>query len=306
MNIYLDSPLECLPPPPPMLAPVPTIPTAVRPMTELFERYAVECLPLLSPRTQRWYRHHIRDLIRDFGNFEQGAIRPKDIGRWMQAPGVARQHRNKTRSVLSAVLNLAAGVWFVEGIDSNPCSLVKKHPSKPRDRYIGDDEFKAVRAMATFPFQLAMDLALITGQRRGDILDLTWMNVRHDFLDVTQGKSGKRLGIKITPKLAEVLLRARQYKPFVGPRLYVVRTRTGEPFSHEGFSSAWQRLMNDALRTGAIRKRFTFHDLRAKCASDKKNLQSASALLGHSDQGLTRRIYVRNLQMVDPGEGLPT
>jgi integrase len=274
-------------------------------MMELFARYREERLPLLGARTQREVRHHLRALERDFGHYEAGTIRPKDVGRWMHATK-AKQHRNKQRSVLSVVMNLAVGDWFIDGCDSNPCANVKKHPSKARDRYVTDEEFLAVRAMAKFPVQLAMDLALLTGQRKGDLLDLTWLKVYQDHIDITQGKTGKHLGIRITPKLAEVLQRARQYKPFVGPRLYLVRTRTGEPFTHEGFGAQWQRLMNHAMKTGVIRKRFTFHDLRAKCASDKKNLQGASALLGHSDQALTRRIYVRNIQMVDPGEGVQT
>jgi len=32
-------------------------------------------------------------------------------------------------------------------------------------------------------------------------------------------------------------------------------------------------------KTGAIARRFAFHDLRAKCASDKKTLEEATALL---------------------------
>lgn len=54
------------------------------------------------------------------------------------------------------------------------------------------------------------------------------------------------------------------------------------------------------LERGIIQENLTFHDLRAKCASDKKNLQSASELLGHTDQAMTRRVYKRNIQFVEP------
>lgn len=270
-------------------------------MKEVFERYSAECIPKLGARTQRDYHRHIALLTRDFGHHVPtvNPIRPKDVGRWMDVP-TGKQHRNKVCAVLSAVMGMAVGVWYVDGCDANPCANIRHHPSKPRSRYVTDDEFHAVRALAPFNVQLAMDLALLTGQRSGDVLDLTWSNIYSTHIDVTQGKTGKHLGIRITPALQEVLQRARNYKPFTGPRKYVIRARTGDPYTHEGMRALWQRVMNEAMRLGAIRKRYTFHDLRAKCASDKKNLQSASELLGHSDQALTRRIYVRSMQMVDP------
>lgn len=267
---------------------------------EAFDRYRLECLSNLGARTQRDYVRHLNFLESYFGRGrELGSVKPRDVGRFLDVP-TGKQHRNKQAAVLSAVFGKCVGKWYAEGCDANPCANVERHESKPRTRYITDDEFHAVRSLAPFNVQLAMDFALLTGQRQGDILDLTWLNVFPTHIDVTQGKTGKHLGIRITPALEEVLQRAREYKPFIGPRLYVIRARNGEPYTHEGFRALWQRVMNEAMKLGAIRTRYTFHDLRAKCASDKKNLQGASELLGHSDQGLTRRIYVRNIQMVDP------
>lgn len=273
---------------------------------ELATRYRAECIPLLGVRTQRDYIRHVAFLEAYFTpEREICSIRPRDVGRLLDVPR-AKIHRAKQAAVLSAMMGMAANVWFVDGVEVNPCQKIKRHRNPPRSRYVTHEEFHAVRALARRPIQLAMDLALITGQRQGDILDMTWLQVYATHLDVTQGKTGKHLGIRITPRLAEALQACREYKPFTGPRLYLIRARNGEPFTHEGFRASWQRTMDEAVETGAIRKRYTFHDLRAKCASDKKNLQGASELLGHSDQGLTRRIYVRNIQMVDPGEGLPS
>lgn len=273
---------------------------------QLADRYRAECIPALGVRTQRDYRRHVTFLENHFSREREiSSIKPRDVGRFLDVPR-AKIHRAKQAAVLSAMMGMAVGVWFVDGCESNPCAKVKRHRNPPRSRYISDDEFQAVRALARRPIQLAMDLALITGQRQGDCLDMTWLQVYPTHIDVTQGKTGKHLGIRITPALAAVLQACREYKPFTGPRLYLIRARNGEPYTHEGFRASWQRTMDEALKRGAIRKRFTFHDLRAKCASDKKNLQGASELLGHSDQGLTRRIYVRSIQMVDPGEGVPT
>jgi integrase len=271
----------------------------VNSMNQVFDRYEAECVPELGARTQRDYRRHLLTLRQHFGAFVPGTIKPKDVGRFLDVK-TGKQHRNKVVAVLSSVMGFAVGAWYIDGCDVNPCQNVRRHECHPRTRYVTDDEFHAVRSLAPFSVQLAMDLALLTGQRQGDILDMTWLTVHETHIDVIQGKTGKHLGIRITPALEEVLLRARRYKPFIGPRLYIVRTRNGEPYTHEGFRALWQRVMDEAMRLGAIRTRYTFHDLRAKCATDKKDLAGASALLGHGDSRLTNRIYVRGMQMVDP------
>ena len=227
--------------------------------------------------------------------------KPRDIGRFLDVQR-GKQHRNKIVNTLSHVFTLAVGKWYIDGCDSNPCSKVVRHDSKPRDRYVTDAEFSAVYDIAPFAVQSAMDLALLTGQRQGDILDLTWDRVHEGHIEIRQGKTGKLLGIRITNAIEEVLLRARQRPPMM-PRHFVVRTRHGEPYSHEGFRAMWQRVMNEALSIGVLKQRYSFHDIRAKCASDKVDkvgLTDASALLGHSSTGLTNRVYKRSITMVEP------
>ena len=40
-------------------------------------------------------------------------------------------------------------------------------------------------------------------------------------------------------------------------------------------------------------RQFQFRDIRPKAASDIADLASAAALLGHTEQELTRKVYVR-------------
>lgn len=268
-------------------------------MNEAFDRYLTECVPLLGPRTQRDYIRHIGLLRNHFGDRNIADIKPRDVGRFLDVKD-GQQHRNKVVCVLSAVFGKCLGKWYADDLDSNPCRNVERHASYPRTRYITDEEFDAVKAIAPTTVQLGMDLALLTGQRQGDILDLTWHQVQSDHIRLTQGKTGKQLGIRITSALAEVLLRCRQYRQFNGPRLYLIRGRTGDPYTHEGYRALWQRVMNEAIKRQAIKDRFTFHDIRAKCATDKDDLKGASELLGHGETGMTDRVYIRGLKFVDP------
>lgn len=50
--------------------------------------------------------------------------------------------------------------------------------------------------------------------------------------------------------------------------------------------------MRRALKKG-LAERFTFHDLRAKSASDSDSDQEAADRLGHGDVRITRRVYRR-------------
>lgn len=271
----------------------------MRIMNEAFDRFLKDCVPLMGVRTQREYARHVAALRPHFGDRVICEVKPRDIGRFLDVE-TGKIHRNKQVTVLSAVFGKCLGKWYADDLDSNPCSKVERHASHPRTRYITDQEFNAVRAVVNPPFALAMDLALLTGQRQGDLLDLTWHNVHSDHVQLSQSKTGKLMGIRITSALADVLQRCRQYNQFKGPRLYLLRTKTGEPFTHEGFRSQWQVQMNRAMPLAGLRTRFTFHDIRAKCASDKQDLNSASALLGHDELGMTDRVYIRGLRLVDP------
>lgn len=268
-------------------------------MNEVFDKYIKECIPRLGARTQRDYVRHVENLRIHFGHRAPDEVRPRDVGRFLDVD-TGKQHRNKQVAVLSAVFGKCVGKWYVDGVDSNPCLRVERHESHPRTRYITDSEFAAVRALAPETVQIMMDLALLTGQRQGDLLDLTWGQVHHDHVRFVQSKTKKALAIRLSDALAEVLLRARRYHQFRGPQFYVIRTRTGDPYTHEGARALWQRVAGEAMRLGAIKTKFTFHDIRAKCASDKDDLKSASELLGHGDTKLTDRVYVRSMKFVEP------
>ncbi len=179
----------------------------------------------------------------------------------------------------------------------NPARGIEKPKSKPRDRYVTDKEFLAVRELAIPPLQVAMDLALLTGLRRGDILNLTRDSLTEEGLLVKTSKTNKGLLFDYTDELNEVISRAKKLRPQL-PGYYLVRTRQGKQYSGPGFAANWRRLMNKAAKKGI--QKFTFHDIRAKSASDSESLQEASARLGHTSTAITDRVYMRVPYRVRP------
>ena len=164
-----------------------------------------------------------------------------------------------------------------------------------RERYVEDSEYQAIYALASPMMQVAMDLAVLTGLRRGDLLELTRDNLTDEGILVRTSKTGKALLIEWSDELRQVVERARKIKPQV--RMPLLCTRNGTAYTAGGFNANWQRLMRKAAKRGLAR--FHFHDLRAKSASDD-TLEAATKRLGHMDVRVTERVYRRRPTRVKP------
>lgn len=266
-------------------------------LKEHFERYKREVLPTLAPRTQEGYARHIVVLTEVFGHMQPDELRPRDIGAFLDRPK-GKIQANRQVAVLSAMYAKMVGRWYVA--EKNPCRDVERNPSKRRTRYVTDAEYTALHQFAKPRIRLAMDLALLTGQRQGDLITLPFKNVSAEGILFRQGKTGKRLLVGMSPALQEVIDRARAMTPVVQIGGYVIRTRLGTPYTSEGFRACWQRTMRRAMRKGVLEERFTFHDLRAKAVSDSVTIQEAFERAGHTSMAMTRSTYDRGVRKVTP------
>jgi integrase len=275
------------------------------PMTlnDLFDKYEVECIPDLAPRSQRDYASILLKLRTEFGHIEPAALRPRQIVAFLDVKK-GRIHRNRMVMILSTIYQKAIGKWCVDDELRNPCTGVERWPTKPRTRYVTDDEFNRMRAICPPQVQIAMDLALLTGQRQSDIVGLTWNQVKAIGLprdkwhiEIDQGKTGKKLAIMISPAVETVLKRAKIMEPH-WPHDYVIRTKWGLRYTPDGFRALWQRCQKLWMKAG--NEGFHYHDLRAKSISDNLSLDDAYLLAGHIDMKLTRRVYDRNRRKVQP------
>jgi len=266
----------------------------------LLDRFIPEHLPTLARRTQIDMLRYVAFLRELWGDVEADKLTARTIGQWMNGgPARGRIQRGKIVSVLATVYKYAVGQWFM--VDSNPTRDLRMPKANKRTRYVTDEEFEAVKAIASPRLRAAMDLAYLTGQRQGDLLKLRWdqIDVNQRVIHIRQGKTGKRFGISISDALEEVLVRCKRMTPAL-PRAYVLRTKEGERYTSEGFRTMWQRVIKKAVATGAIKSPFTFHDLRAKSASDNADIEDAAKLLGHQNSQMTRSVYDRSVRIVQP------
>jgi len=264
-------------------------------LNDCFNRYVLEVLPGLAPRTQKDYLRHIAVLREVFGHMAPNEVQPRDVGRFLDVQ-TGKIQKNRQVAVLSAVYSKMVGRWYCA--ERNPCTHVERNEGRRRTRYVSDAEYATVRAAMPPRVQIAMDLALLTGQRQGDLLALRWAQVSEEGIFFQQGKTGKKLLVGLSPALSEVLERAKRLLPNL-PREYVLRTRNGSPYAGEGFRAIWQRRMRRLVASGAV-ERFTFHDLRAKAVSDSATLEEAFERAGHTSMQMTRGTYDRGTRKVKP------
>jgi len=279
-------------------------------MNAVFDRYLNEKLPHLAPRTQRDYQGYIENLRLVFGSAPPAAIAAGHVFDYRNKRAEKSiVQANREKSCLSAVFT-AAVEWHI--VKENPCRQVPKIEEPPRDRYVTDAEFAAVYRLASPMLQCAMDLATVTGQREGDLLRLSRSQVTEEGIVFRIGKSKRRhprhgkivetaktVIVEWSPELRSVIERLKKLGPQL--RSTLICNLAGRSFSESGFRSNWHRLMQKALSKHAISEPFTFHDLRAKSASDELDPSAATERLAHDDPRTTRKVYLRKPRRARPG-----
>lgn len=265
----------------------------VRTVTELIDDYCAAELHKKAPRTQRDNLVEVAKLRAVFGRMLPHEITTPDVQEYIRRRGAPVRAAREV-SLLSTILEHGIRLGLLK---ENPCAHAKKPTTGKRTRYVQDHEYIAVKAIASPLIGCAMDLALLTGLRRGDLLRVKLADLREDGIHVAQGKTGKRIIIAWDEDLRSAVQAARALpRPVSG--LYLLCNRRGLPYSDSGFSAMWQRTMTKAVKAGI--ERFTFHDLRAKSGSDEDQLATASERLGHESQAITRRVYRRKPTVVTP------
>lgn len=290
-------------------------PTHARTMNAVFDRYLQEALPALAKRTQRDYAGYVVKLRAFFGSAPPRAVTPAHVVAYQNERKV-RSHVQANREIacLSAVFRCALG-W--NAVDFNPCHQVSRLTEMPRDRYVEDWELELVYRGAGDMLRGAIDLTRLVGFREGDLLCLGPDNLTDEGIEYVMGKSkrkGQRRGKTVerarrvvvtwTPELRQIIENLQAMPP--RQRLTLIATQEGKPYTGNGWQSVWRRAMQKATEIKGpngkplLGESFTFHDIRAKNASDDEDGAIASDRLGHLDSKLTKRVYRRKPTRVRP------
>jgi integrase len=272
---------------------------------ETIDRYKIEVGAKIETRRRRDELLATLDRLKAvFGEMEQDNLTQRHLYLYIDRRTDTRKHfKEQKRPALTAAkhdiatlrLVLTKGIRWGAGAVNAAINIEFDIPKKAPAQ-VSDEAYQAIYGIADERMQIAMDIASNVGPRRGDLLTLRWDEITEEGIPDEQSKTGARLFIEMTPGLQAALDRAKALKPDI-PKAYVLRNLEGQPYTGDGFSSNWQRLIRKALKLGVItpEQRFQWKHLRNKAGQDKadlEGLQAATDLLGHTTTKTTSKYYV--------------
>ena len=263
-------------------------------MPSMIDRFIITIASKKTPKTEKEYKRLGDKMKKVFSAFKPSQVKPHHIAKVIDHE--AQKHptqANRIRQFLSTVFAHAVR-WGVT--DSNPCRDVKGIGVKKRDRYITDDEFKAVKSASNKTIAFIMDFCYFTGQRISDVLKVKRSDITDEGVYFQQGKTGKRLIVEMTPELKQVIERVRGlYGKVVGISLF--QGRGGKQYTYFGVSSMFRRACQKAKVSD-----FHIHDIRAKSLTDlDRQGGNAQTLGGHKNRSTTEHyIKTRIVEVAKP------
>jgi len=160
-----------------------------------------------------------------------------------------------------------------------------------RLRYLSHDEATELLNVCSGDLRDIVVMALSTGMRRGEILDLQWKNVRLDvgFVYVVKSKGAESRQVPISPELLDMLTRRSADIEDDTEYIFPSPVSGGRRESVPGGSSTG---FGAACKMAGIED-FRFHDLRHTFASwlvmAGVDLTTVSRLMGHKSLTMTLR-----------------
>jgi integrase len=201
---------------------------------------------------------------------------------------------NRYLASLSAALSFA--VNELDWIDKNPALKVKKfREPRGRTRFLSDSEReKLLQASTSLPkypeMQIIILIALTTGMRRGEILNLRWSDC--DFklrrLIIRDSKNSESRSVPLADVTLTSLRKWGKVRPLDANALVFPSHVSANPSHLFEIDHAWQ-----LIRAKADLKDFRFHDLRHTAASylamSGAGLREIGDILGHKSISMTKR-----------------
>ncbi len=199
---------------------------------------------------------------------------------------------NRVLSTLRKMLSLAEA-WGLRSKGTNPYRFVRRYPEPPRERFLTQEEFRQLAAVldgaeadgSVFPSAVAaIRLLMLTGCRKGEILDLKWDDIDRTAGEIRlrDGKTGGRM-VPLSPTVLEML---DAMSRVAGNPWVIAGKKAAKPLC--AIDDQWMKLRK---RAGLDDVRI--HDLRHSYASRAlalgESLTMIGALLGHSEVATTAR-----------------
>lgn len=236
----------------------------------------------LSSGSKRNYGYLLKEIEKRFADTEIRAFNDRKMR------GKILAWRDKHALIAPATAELCITLlkiilrfgWDRGLLEANILAGVEKYRPKNRaDAIWTAKEIQSILAVSCPELKWAIMLALLTGQRIGDLIRFEWRNIRNGVLYLTQAKTASRVEIPIGAALASLLAEIPQ-------RAETILTNTqGNAWFKDGsgLRQAWREALE---RAGLSQAGKRFHDLRGTaitCMADLGCTESQiAAISGHS------------------------
>ncbi|MBP5054360.1 tyrosine-type recombinase/integrase [Pseudomonas chlororaphis] len=248
----------------------------------------------LKPNSIKQYEAACVRLKEAFAEFEPRDVLPRHVAALKMHMADTPNMSNRVISVLRGVFSYALEQQIV---DSNPCTGIRRHPEKKRERYINDNEFAAICAKSSDNMRVIYQMCYLTGQRIGDVLAIRLADISAEGIAFTQEKTGARLIVRMTPDLEDLIARIKALPRKIRGLTLFCSPRGGKPVHYSSVKDAFAIACKKAGVADA-----TIHDLRAKSLTDTDDQgNNAQKLGGHTDAKMTARyLRLRKIDVAEP------
>lgn len=187
----------------------------------------------------------------------------------------------------------------------NPVTATRAHKVTVARERMSLEQFLAVREEAPVWLCNAMNVALLTAQRREDVLTMKFTDWRDGRLHVVQGKSGGKVRLaldgsirieKVGLSIAEVVKACRDSiaSPFLVHHVrHKGRAKPGHRVNGDGLAEAFAAARESAgIEAQDGRTPFTFHEIRSlseRLYREERGAEFAQMILGHKNAEMTAR-----------------
>lgn len=251
---------------------------------KLCEEYLTYCKTHNAFQTHRRKKGIIKRLLNSFHKKLISQITAHDVERYkrLRRSEVSPASVNRELACLKHMFTLAVH-WQYLG--DNPLRLVKNFKEPPgRTRYLTEEEEELLLINCANYIKPIVIMALETGMRKGEILNLKWSEVDMiaGIIRIEKAKNNETRSLPINGKLYDLLI---SMKCDAGTQ-YVFAHKNGKPYRdiRDGFKAA--------LRRAGIGN-FRFHDLRhtfaSRLAMKNVGIRIIQELLGQKTIAMTTR-----------------
>lgn len=257
----------------------------------------IKALPI-KENTLRDRLNYVRHLRNALGGRAMQDIEPLDVLRVLRALEDAGTPYMRRRVRIEAI-QLFNEAIIARKTTHNPAAAIRYWATRPARSRLRFEHWTAMRAWAAAHemqwFVLVLDLALVAGQRRGDLVALAPADIVDGHLRIHQQKTGSRIALPLGLhlqvaglRLADVVERLLAHGAS-GPTL--LRRREGRPYSTGHLSNTFREVRKAALpglSWAEGRTPPTLHEIRSLSERlYRAQRLDTMTLLGHARQSMT-------------------